>query len=83
MSFDRIINDGKLDLVAQLVGGPGDGMRINANICGIGGEFRLARKAKEVQRDVWNPTMHIPQPDFSCHVYIRTSTQVFKYVGVT
>ena len=77
--FKRIIKDGKLNLICQLIGGPVDGTIVNGDIDIIRipqHRFLTAYLSKE---DVLSSSFN----SINYHQYERTSEEKYTYIGIS
>jgi hypothetical protein len=76
--FNRIIKNGKLEVLAVLKGGPVDGAFVSADLDVI--RLPIRRNHDELVRDFCNKCL--PPPDmFRHHIYKRVSLQTYIYNG--
>ena len=76
--FRRIIKDGKLDLICQLVGGPADGTIVDVNIDII----RIPQR--KLLTVCWSKDdLPFPKPaSISYHRYKKISEEKYIYIGI-
>ena len=76
--FKRLIKNGKLDVVSELIGGPGDGMLVSDKC----DKIYLPKQRRPVDELInYGDAPIMKLPDFNYHVYLRISKEKLIYMG--
>lgn len=78
MTFNRIIKDGKLQIVAQLIGGPADGMFVDYDR-DIGDIVRIPKR-KPLELSDLSSGQEIPMPIIEYYEYKKVSEETYKFM---
>lgn len=79
IGLNRTIKNGKLELVSELIGGPGDGLLCDCDC----EKIRLPKREPRELAIQDNNSAMITMPDLKFHSYKRITNEKLLYVGVS